>query len=272
MSSDPQVERCLSSIRELSDVWSRELTRLSLEAWDGPTNCPPWTVRELVAHVVSSGEGHAESIRQGLRGSVQESGDRAQRDQRQKALTAASPAEAAKELDAIAREFAAIYDGLDDAALASICYHRRGNRSAKWFVAHRLAEVAFHRWDYQLSLGQEPVMDEQVAALLLPTLLESNAPRTYAAGLTEERGRGERFALAVKDDPAASWLVTVTPDELTAVPSGGPGDLTVTATAATLALLVYGRQSLPSLFESKSVWLDGDLALVGRFGKVFPHP
>ena len=35
---------------------------------------------------------------------------------------------------------------------------------------------------------------------------------------------------------------------------------------------VYGRYDLGTLFASKSVRLDGDLALVERFGKVFPRP
>ena len=72
--------------------------------------------------------------------------------------------------------------------------HRRGNRSVRWYAAHRLAELAFHAWDFQVSTGQTPTLDEQVALLLLPTLLESNVPRTYAAGLSTERGAGERYA------------------------------------------------------------------------------
>src|ERR1044072_1909099 len=62
MSSDPQVERCLSSIRELSGALSRDVAGLSAEQWDTVTNCAPWRVRDLVAHIVSSGEGFAASI------------------------------------------------------------------------------------------------------------------------------------------------------------------------------------------------------------------
>ena len=105
-----------------------------------------------------------------------------------------------------------------------------------------------------------------------PTLLESNAPRTYAAGLTPERGSGERFALGVGGDTAASWIVQVEPDRLVVQRGRADADLTVTGSAADLALLVYGRRELPDLVASHAVRLDGDVELAGRFGRVFPRP
>ena len=70
MSSDPQVERCLSSIRELSSALSAELRALSPEAWDRVSNCAPWRVADLVAHIIVSGEGFAASIEGGLAGTT----------------------------------------------------------------------------------------------------------------------------------------------------------------------------------------------------------
>jgi uncharacterized protein (TIGR03083 family) len=245
---------------------------LSPEAWDSLTNCAPWRVRDLVAHIVSSGEGFAASIRQALKGSVEQSISHEARDRRQAELVAADPATAARELDAITSDFTGLYDGLDEAGLSAIGFHRRGNRSVRWFAAHRLAEVAFHSWDFQISLGREPKLDEQVAALLLPTLLESNAPRTYAAGLSAERGNGERYVLAVSDDPAARWLITIGPDRLDATRGNASGDMTITGSAAALALLVYGRYDLSTLFQAGTVRLEGDIALADRFQAIFPRP
>src|SRR6202011_186578 len=127
---------------------------------------------------------------------------------------AADPETVARALLTVTSDFEQLYAGLEERELSAICFHRRGNRSVRWYAAHRLAEVAFHVWDLQLSLGREPRLDETVAALLLPTLLESNAPRTYAAGMTPQRGSGERFLLRVAADPAACWLVTIDPDKL----------------------------------------------------------
>src|SRR5215211_8591667 len=101
MSSDPEVERCLSSIRELSGALSRDVAGLSADEWDRESNCAPWRVRDLVAHIVSSGEGFAASIREALKGSQEQSISHAERDRRQAELVAAEPAVVARELDAI---------------------------------------------------------------------------------------------------------------------------------------------------------------------------
>jgi uncharacterized protein (TIGR03083 family) len=271
-STDPQVERCLSSIRELSNALARDLYALSPEAWDGPTNCTPWRVRDLAAHVVGSGEGFVDCIRQGLAGSVQPIASNEERHRRQAELEAANPAAIAGALQAVTAEFSALYDGLQEAQLSAICFHQRGNRSVRWYAAHRLAEVAFHSWDLQLSLQETPLLEDRVAALVLPTLLESNAPRIYAAGLSQQRGNGERFLLGVIDDPPARWLVTIDPDKLEVRRGDAVADLQITGSAAELALLIYGRIELRAAHESGSVRLDGDLTLVDRFSLVFPRP
>jgi uncharacterized protein (TIGR03083 family) len=156
MSSDPQVERCLTAIREVSSQIGDELRALTPEAWDGPTNCAPWRVRDIAAHLVSSGEGFAASIRQALRGSTEQSISHEERDRRQAELVAADPATVARALSDITASFEAPFVGLDEAGLSAIGFHRRGNRPVRWFAAHRLAELSFHHWDLQLSLGHEP--------------------------------------------------------------------------------------------------------------------
>jgi uncharacterized protein (TIGR03083 family) len=305
MSSDSHVARCLTALRELSLALASDLEALSPVALDGPTNCPPWRVRDLAAHVVSSGEGFVDNIRNGLGGSVDPPGDR---HGRQVELESADARTLADALEAVTRAFEGLYSSLEADQLEVICYHRRGNRSVRWYAAHRLAEVAFHAWDIHFSLGRTPRLDEHIAALLLPTLLESNAPRTYAAGLTAQRGSGEQFLLAVEDDPQSRWRVTIGPERLEAkreatppaqpqatsaaappttsppadhplssppadhLASRPPADLTITASAADLALLVYGRANLPSLSASGAVRLEGDPALVDRFAQIYPRP
>jgi uncharacterized protein (TIGR03083 family) len=272
MSTDPQVERCLGLIRDLSEALVRDLLALSPQAWDGPTNCMPWRVRDLAVHVVSSGEGFVTSIRRGLTGSVEPNVGSELRQRRQAELEAADAATVARALQVVTADFVGLYAGLHEPELSAICFHRRGNRSVRWYAAHRLAEVAFHAWDLHFSLGQVLKLDEQVAALLLPTLLESNAPRTYAAGLTPQRGSGERYLLVVVDDPLARWLVTIDPDKLEVQPGGDLADMTISGSASGLAMLIYGRAELSGLMQTGAVRVDGDLALVDRFALIFPRP
>jgi uncharacterized protein (TIGR03083 family) len=276
MSTDREVNRCLSAIRAQLDGLRAELAGMPPEAWTAETNCAPWLVRDLVAHIIVSGEGFAASIRQGLAGSLEQSISHEQRDQRQAQLAAADPATISAAIKAVTDDFESLYIGLNDAGLDTIAFHRRGNRPIRWYAYHRLAEVAFHCWDLQASFGAEPVFDESIARLLVPTMLESNAPRTYAAGLSAEKGTGERYQVVIADDPAAQWLVTILPDRLEAVrgaaPPDAPADATITGSAATLALLLYGRRELSALFERREVWLDGDILIAMRFGSVYPRP
>jgi hypothetical protein len=167
----------------------------------------------------------------------------------------------------VTTDFESLYDGLSDEQLDTICFHRRGNRSVRWYAAHRLAEVAFHGWDLETSLGRAPRFDEAIARLLLPTLIESNVPRTYAAGLSAARGCGERYLLRATDDSAAVWLVTIDADTLAVSRGEAPADVRVTASAAELALLVYGRAELIAL-----PGVQGDPAVIQRFAEIFPRP
>jgi uncharacterized protein (TIGR03083 family) len=283
---DVDVARCLGAIRRLSENLAGELRALPTGAWDGPTNCPPWRVRDLAGHIVGSGEGFVASIRAGLAGAVEPGTTSEERLQRHAELEAADAEAVARALLAVTDEFEGLYRGLNDEQLEAICFHRRGNRSVRWYAAHRLAEVAFHRWDVQTSLGRAAQLDEEAAELVLPTLLESNAPRTYAAGLSQERGSGERYGLVAtgsNGEPQRRWRVRIDADTFEVRRDAGDGDptgsgdrssseLTIRGSAANLALLVYGRAELPTLAHTGAVQLEGDRALVERFARVFPRP
>ena len=258
----------LDLLRGLSDDLSALVRGLSDAQWNAETNCPPWTVRQLAAHVVSSGEGFVDSIHQGLAGSLVPSKPAEVRVARHAALESASPGEIADALDDVTRAFISAYDGLDETQLETICFHRRGNRSIRWYASHRLAEVAFHGWDLRTSLGLAPDFDDHVAELLLPTLLQSNAPRTYAAGLSAERGNGESYRLTVASDASASWLIRIWPKAISVGRRDGDTDVTIEAPADAMALLVYGRADLTDpRFEVK-----GDPDIASRFSRVFPRP
>ena len=274
--TDATLPGQLAWIDQLSGRLNGEILALPAGEWDRVTNCAPWRVRDLAAHVVSSGEGFALSVRRGLAGSAEPTGPPDARRRRQDELAATDPETVVAALGVATDEFAALYRGLTDDQLSALCFHRRGPCPVRWYAAHRLAEVAFHRWDLLLSIGHESPLNEEAAALLLPTLIESNAPSSYAAGQTPGRGAGERYLLGVTGDPLASWLVTIEPDELHACVSreGNPvdADLAITGSADAIALLVYGRAELAGLAASGALHLKGDPKLVDRFGATFPKP
>ena len=97
--SRSDVERCLGYIRELSASLSAEVRSLSPDVWAGPTNCPPWQVRDIVAHLVTSGDGFRQSVERGLAGTLAPPSS-ADRERRQEELVASAPSVVADALDA----------------------------------------------------------------------------------------------------------------------------------------------------------------------------
>src|SRR6266545_3197028 len=236
MAAHPDVDQSRRYIRAITRRMREDLASLSAQAWDGPTNCSPWSVRQLAAHVATSGESFRLSVERGVAGSP--------------------PEEILARLDEVTAAIEQLYERLSADELEAICWHRRGNRSARWYVKHRLAEVAFHYWDLERSLGRVAALDEDVASFLLPTLLESNAPRIYPTG---PRGEG-RYRLAVEGNPAASWLLAASPERLEVARGSGEADVTITASPAVLALLVYGRADLPDEERHGRAQIEGDRA------------
>ena len=93
-------------------------------------------------------------------------------------------------------------------------------------------------------------------------------PRTYRRG---PRGEG-RFRLAVAGMPAQSWVLAASPDELQVERGGVDAEVTITAPAALLALLIYGRANLGEAEAAGQARVDGARARAEQFHTIFPGP
>ena len=266
MAAHPEVDQSLRHIRAQSDRLHEELAGLPPEAWDTPSNCPPWPVRRLVAHIVNNAEFVQQNVERGVAGLTEPGITPEERARRVQELTDASPTEVVATLDRVTADLEGVYQRLGPNELEAICYHPSGNRSARWYAQQRLAEITFHRWDLLHSLGREPRIDDQVATFLLPMLLESNLPRIYRRG---PKGEG-RFRLVVEGAPNQSWLLTATPEELRVQCGGDGADVTITAPASVLALLIYGRANITDEERQGRARVEGDRALAERFNTIFP--
>jgi uncharacterized protein (TIGR03083 family) len=267
MAAHPEVDESLRQIRVLARQVQDDFASLPDEAWDAPSNCSPWPVRRLAAHLVENAEFVHRNVEAGVAGQTEPVLTTEQRQERLREL-AAAPAQMAAALADLTAAFETLVERLDADQLEAICYHPAGNRSARWYAQQRLAEIAMHRWDLQRSLGREAELDEAVAAFLLPMLLESNLPRTYRRG---PRGEG-RFRLTVAGSPSQSWLLAASPEELRVERGGGEAEVTITAPAALLALLIYGRANLAEAEGAGLARVDGSRARAEQFHTIFPGP
>ncbi len=267
MAAHAEVDESLRHIRAIARQLQDELASLPPEAWDAPSSCPPWPVRRLVAHLVENAEFVQANVEAGVAGRTEPSLSQEQRQERLRELGDA-PDRVPVVLMQNTAAFEALMERLTADELEAICFHPAGNRSARWYAQQRAAEIAFHRWDLLRSLGREATLDESVATFLLPMLLESNLPRTYRRG---PRGEG-RFRLTVAGAPEQTWLLTASPEELRVERGAGEADVTITAPASLLALLIYGRANLAELERAGQARVEGNRERAAQFHTIFPGP
>lgn len=272
MADTARVRQALRLLRRESDRFVADLAALEPPDWDRPTTCPPWTVRQLAAHVARQVESYIGSVQQGLRGEAGQPESREARTRRMNEIAAKEPPAILALLRETNDQFEQWFGALSPEQLDVHGPHSHGPRSAAWFVDQRLAEVAFHRLDLERSLGQAAELDQETARFLLPTLLELNVPAIVARDKT---GGSGRYTLAVRDEPGAVWRLAFSPgalDVTTDPPAPGETDAGFTADAAALALLIYGRATWPELERDGRLVVSGDRGAAERFHTLFRGP
>ena len=136
-----------------------------------------------MAHVTSGAEFHCVCVERGLAGERTSPSSREERMADTARLAAEGPERMIAVLEANADYFEALFDRLDAAQLETLAFHNHGPRPARWFLPHRLAEVVFHRWDVQASLGRAtpPAGGRpcNTSHAIPPTASRATAPATH---------------------------------------------------------------------------------------------
>jgi uncharacterized protein (TIGR03083 family) len=270
MSDAEHVRRALQILRRESDALAADLAALAPADWDRPTTCPPWTVRQLAAHVIRQVDSYIGSVETGLRGEAGEPESRELRAQIMNRIASQEPAGIVNEMRQTNDTFERWFGDLSPEQLAVLGPHSHGPRSARWFVDQRLAEVAFHRRDLERSLGADADLDQETARFLLPTLLELNVP---AIVRRDKTGGDGTYAVAVRGEPAAAWRLAFAPGALE-VTKGPANDVEASfeADPAALALLLYARTSWQDLEAAGRLSASGSRESAERFGSLFKGP
>jgi uncharacterized protein (TIGR03083 family) len=122
--------------------------------------------------------------------------------------------------------------------------HDAGDRPA-WQVPASLAvEIGVHRWDVESVLGDHATTPEDLAVREIETVFANFVPRLAGSGVAPIGGTVHLHAT----DAAITWAVSVQDGRLVTGrhEAGAPdGDVTVSAAAADLALVVWKRALPP---------------------------
>ena len=260
---DPQ--RSLDLLRPEVDALNRDIAAVTPEQWQAPSNCAGWQVADLVAHVVRNGWSMLTFVQRALAGDPTPAFGAAAADL-QEQIKAAGPAAGAERQARETAEFLDLVRGLAPSDMSKEGVHPQGARTITWACTQRLAEASFHHWDLRRSLGDDGPLEPELAAQLLPFMLEprgsnimTKAPQGTAA---------ETFRLRSTDDGQA-WRITVGSGGRRVEPEAdGPAGLEVAGESGWLALLLYGRVPLDgSRFE-----VSGPAEAADRFRACFGCP
>lgn len=240
----------------LDEEWER-LFRLLEGAsefeWDLVTNCAPWKVRTIAAHLATSTGMQGRAIDLGLQGTVEMAMPYEAQRRSWEELEPRPIPDILAALVRAANDFRQQINALSESELARLARHRAGPRPIWWFTAQRLVEVAFHRWDIAQSLGSETALSAPVASFVLPMLVEINLPPVYLRG----PGGQARFRLEAIGEQRLAWTLAAEPGRLEVLAPEAASDVRISAEPSDLALLVYGR-------DHAALLRDGRLQVEGR--------
>jgi uncharacterized protein (TIGR03083 family) len=232
----PQPRQSLDLVDEEQQRLCERLSQLGPRQLEQPSNLPGWSVFDLAVHITRVLDSIGKAVQ---RASV---GDRTpafgvSARPRELEIREMTPAEWVELHRSAFAEIRHVVGELSDDDLERRTFpHPQGERSIRWFCTQLLAEVAFHRWDLECSLGARAPLDEATAGYLLPFLLDTAEP---LFGGLRSPSDVQAFRVAT---PYTEWLLTVSADG-TRVAEGSSGDEgpRVSAVAGWLALAVYGR-------------------------------
>ena len=262
------ARRSMELLTPLVDAAATLVSGLSDDDWHEPSNCPPWDVAKLCAHMTRNGESLLARVQAILVDDDAPPPDRPALDAREVDLIAAGREAMASNLTATAAIFRSIVNACSPAQLELVSRDRSGRsmlsgRTLAWFATQRLSEVAFHSWDVRRSLGADEPLEGSPASYLLAFMFPAGAPLV---------GRGQdvsgTFRLVCRDSGEVY--------RVSFGPSGGiveadpyaPAEVSVEADAGWLALAAYGRASLlPPEFS-----VTGPRDAAERFAAAFGSP
>jgi uncharacterized protein (TIGR03083 family) len=115
------------------------------------------------------------------------------------------------------------------------------------------SEIAIHRFDAENARGIPSHFEPEFAADMLDELLSGFAPRPSSSDVEID---SDRVLHVHADDVDEHWYLTIGPSGIETLREGRDADLTVTATAAGLYLLLWNRT------DTSTVKLAGDADLI----------
>lgn len=236
------------------EPWRRHRRRLlaSLEAlddrsWSAPSRCDGWSAQDVASHLATADGFWAFSLAQGLSGSptdvLRGFDPVASPASLVEPTRAQAPAEVLDAFRSANRAFEAVVDGLDDAALDTICEAPPGHAPARLVLAHALWDSWLHERDILVPLGAPPPVEADELAVATWYAMTLGAveggllddPEPVGPGLTEA------FDVTVAFDDLPGSALHLRVDRTVRLSPGDPAEATTVGAALDFVERATGR-------------------------------
>jgi uncharacterized protein (TIGR03083 family) len=236
-----------------------ELLALTPAQFDLPSNLPDWRILDLGVHITRVSDSILLAAQRATVGDQTPAFGPAARPREAEIRTMTPAAWVDLQRSAYQRLTRIVAD-LTDEQLDRLDFpHPQGQRSIRWFCTQLLAEVAFHRWDLEASLGSGAALDDTLAAYLLPFLLDPAEP---LFGMRRTQSGDAQFSLTSTE---RIWVLTATADGTTVEQRADGRGARIQAPPGWLALAVYGRVRI----DAAAFTIAGPGDTADRFAAIF---
>jgi uncharacterized protein (TIGR03083 family) len=238
-------------------------------AWEAPTACREWTVRDVAAHVTDGAERAVVVARRALTGEPVPQYDTAERRRRHAALRALPGDELAGRLE---RDLGAVFQELDGVPAATL--HGTtvplggGPHTLAQFADQRLVETALHAWDIRAGSDSTATIAPESAAAMIDFVLW-RVPR-LAHG-TDGHSVAPRYLCELEGPGGGPVTLEVRQDGVAATRArGGGDDPMLTLPVEAFIRLVWGRLDVPRALDRGVVRTQVARDELLALGRLFP--
>jgi uncharacterized protein (TIGR03083 family) len=274
----------IATLQSESERITQYLTHLPPSAWQHPSACSAWQVRDVVAHLVGVANFYADNISRGLQGDAGPPPGRPPAGSLTGSAAAAGVSQRAMaEREALGDQLLTAFQTSDARLcqrLADLrpdeqvkpCYHPGGVTLARQFADLRLKELALHEWDIRSQL--EP--GARLAPAAYPAILRLLDQAVASGSLRWGFRAGEPLAASVRyrfivAEPVAYQLDIVVSGDTAQQEAAGdtPANVTLRCDTETFILLLCGRLPIDVALQEGRIVAEGERELVTALAQWF---
>ena len=270
MVSPDTHSQAIEAVQEQAERTGRFIAGLSQPELDRPTPCKGWLVRDILAHLVTGGEGVRDTLRAVAASQPTPAYDL--RDQgvlNQRGVDSCrNDADLPERFQRMLGDLKEVIADIEAKGLQRAPFRFFAEMTPEQLSALLTADVATHLWDLGQAVGRPQPPDPAILAKALPQMLVEVLPKTFLP----DRARGLvcTYGIKLTDIPNGEWLADVNDGtiSITRAPIAAAQVKTI-ADAGTFVLISYGRLSPLGQVLRGKVKSRGNPLLAMKFGTLF---